>query len=70
MHAVQLELFEPNDEMSLMRRELSQVRDSNRRQFKALFAKSHATEKVFVKEILAMREEMDGMRALFLKRKK
>lgn len=66
MHAVQLELFEPNDEMSLMRRELIQVRDSNRRQFKALFAKNHG----LAKEIIAMRDEMDGMRALFLKRKK
>lgn len=66
MNAIQLDLFEPNDEASLLKRELHQMKDSQRRNNKAMFAKIHDLGKV----VIGLREELDGFRALFLKRKK
>ena len=66
MNAIQLELFESNDETALLRREISQIKDSQNRQRKAFFAKLNDLGK----EIIECREEIERNRSLFLKRKK
>ena len=66
MNAIQLELFEPNDETALLRREINQIKDSQNRQRKAFFAKLNDLGK----EIIGLREEIERNRSLFLQRKK
>ena len=66
MNAIQLDLFEPNDEHSLLKRELAQMKDSQSRQRKAIFGRLHDLGK----EIIGLKEEIERNRNLFLKRKK
>ena len=66
MNAIQLDLFEPNDEQSLLRREINLMKDSQNRQRKAMFAKLHDLGK----EIIGLKEEIERTRSLFIRRKK
>lgn len=66
MNAIQLDLFESNDENALLRRELAQMKDSNSRQRKAIFGRLHDLGK----EIIGLKEEIERNRSLLLKRKK
>ena len=66
MTAIHLELFESNDETSILRREINQLKDSQNRQRKSMFAKLHDLGK----EIIGLKEEVERSRSLFLKRTK
>ncbi len=54
MNALQLELFEPNDEISLLHREIAQMRISLDKQRKSQFAKINDLSK----ELIALKEEL------------
>ncbi len=55
---VQLDLFENSDELSLLRKELEVIQDSNRRCHKSQFAKISGVGK----GVLDLREEMDRVK--------
>jgi predicted RNA-binding Zn ribbon-like protein len=63
---VQLDLFENNDELSLMKKEMALIADSNRRNHKAQFAHINNISK----EIIKLREELDRLRNLQIKQVK
>jgi hypothetical protein len=66
MFNVQLDFFEPNDEMSLFRKELALIQDSNRRNHKAQFAKLNEALKIILKQ----QEEIEQLRTMLLKQRK
>jgi hypothetical protein len=57
---VQLDLFEANDEISLLKKEMLLIADSNRRNHKAQFARIGDLSK----EIIKLHNEMDRLRVM------
>ena len=64
--SAQLDLFLPNDEESLNKRELAAIRDLIVRSNRAQFAKLGS----FGKEIIRLNEELDRVREMLLKEAK
>ena len=46
--AIQLDLFEPNDEISMLHREIAAMKDAQDRQRKSLFAKQNDLAKMYI----------------------
>lgn len=63
---MQLDFFEDNSEIGMLRQELLAMKESQRKQSRAQFGKIHNA----FKEILKIHEELDRTKALLLKRQK
>lgn len=63
---VQFELFESNDEISLLRREIEGLRKSQHSVRKSLFAQNNSLGKL----CLSLKEELYDLRILMIERKK
>lgn len=66
MSAIQFDLFESNDEISLLKREISNMRKSQDNVRKSLFAQNNSLTKL----CFSLKEELHELRSLMIERKK
>ena len=66
MQPIQLDLFEEYDELTLLRKELAQVRESGEKVRKGLFARHNELSKMY----LDLKQDQENIRRLLIERKK